>query len=300
MIAEATPDAPQQMVAAETRVRARMVPTEGADDDHQKVEVIPLEPTVNGQMPSPSSTPNVTENPSVPKIPFAAKLPSNPLMAEHLGGHMPEKNLGTKHAVAQPQIDAPRSVAPTPLDIVSSRLPESKPQTAAEALRDVGDFGASVSDKPQMQRPLPPAMPAVSPTASRPQTPEAKIVSQISTAISTASKDTVEIRLDPPELGRVIISITQTDSGLSATVTSEKAEIADLLRRHAELLSRELSKSGFSEASLQFSHRDQQQDRSTYEGDKTRFSSASPEQTEVTSTIEMILQSQSGSLDIRL
>ncbi len=300
VIAETTPDIPQQIVVAETTMLARNVPTEGADNEPQEVEVIPLAPAVNGQMPSPASTPNVTENPSIPKIPFATKLQGNSQVSEHPGGHTPEKNLDTKHAFAQPQINTPRSVAPAPVDIVSGKLPESKLRTAADVQRDFGDFGASISDKPQMQRPLPSAMPAVSPTASRPQAAEAKIVSQISTAISTTSKDTVEIRLDPPELGRVIISITQTDSGLSATVTSEKAEIADLLRRHAELLSRELSKSGFNEASLEFSHRDQQQDRSTFEDDKARFPSASPEQAEGTSTIEMILQSQSGSLDIRL
>jgi len=98
----------------------------------------------------------------------------------------------------------------------------------------------------------------------------------------------------------VIISITQNESGLSATVTSEKAEVADLLRRHSELLSRELSKSGFSDASLEFSHRDQREGRSIFDEYEALFSSVSPEQTEATSTIEAILQSQSGSLDIRL
>jgi len=98
----------------------------------------------------------------------------------------------------------------------------------------------------------------------------------------------------------VIISITQNDSGLAATVTSEKAEVADLLRRHAELLSRELSKSGFGEPFLEFSHKGQQDGRPNLKEDAGYFSATTPEDNEVVSTIETILQSQSGSLDIRL
>ncbi len=300
MVSGATIAEPPQMTTPETPEFTKPVSVKDVDVELRKVEGIPLEPTVKNQTPSPISTVNVAEKPPAPEGPFAINPRSNSHVPEQPVGQTPEMKLTTKHAVAQPEINPPRNDTPVSLGIAGEKLPEPKTQTASEVLRDLSDFGTSIADKPQVQRPLPPATSLVHPTAYRPQVTETKIVTQISTAISNTSKDTVEIRLDPPELGRVTISITQTDSGVSATVTSEKAEISDLLRRHAELLSRELSKSGFSEASLEFSHREKQQGRPTFEGGKAGLSSDSPEQAGAAATIEMIIRSQSGSLDIRL
>ena len=213
---------------------------------------------------------------------------------------MPESKFDSKPPLAQPETITQRPAAEVSRDIASTKPSETKLQFSGELQTDVGNFGLVISDKLQTQRPLQSIISATQPNPVQPQTAEAKVVLQISTVISNTSKGTVEIRLDPPELGRVIISITQSDSGLSATIISEKPEISDLLRRHAELLSRELSKSGFSETSLEFSHRDQQQERSAFEDGKVRFPQFSPEHVEETSAREIILQSQSGSLDIRL
>lgn len=294
------PDVPQQLVASEIVVRARILPPERADDAPPNVMAIPLGSPSNNKISHSTSTPNVVENASAAKTLLETKLPGSTQVAVQPSGQMVEKKFDSKPATAQSETIAPRSAAQASPDIASIKPPESKLQITAEVRSDVDTFGLGISDKPQVQRSLQTAMPVAQPNPGQPQTAEAKIALQISTAISNTSKDTVEIRLDPPELGRVIISITQSDSGLSATVTSEKAEVSDLLRRHAELLSRELAKSGFSEVSLEFSHRDHQQDRPTFEGDKAQPSSVSPEHAEVASAIEMTLQSQSGSLDIRL
>lgn len=64
----------------------------------------------------------------------------------------------------------------------------------------------------------------------------------------------LQLRLDPPELGRVEIHITPTEKGIvHAVVVAERAETHDLLRRHGELLARELGNAGYSDVSLSFS-----------------------------------------------
>jgi len=85
---------------------------------------------------------------------------------------------------------------------------------------------------------------------------QAAVIQQVSGAIAKLADGKVELRLDPPELGRVTISFSSTDSGISAQIIGEKQDIVDLLRRHAEIFSRELTKSGISDAALDFSFQD--------------------------------------------
>ena len=70
--------------------------------------------------------------------------------------------------------------------------------------------------------------------------------------MAAADSGTVEIRLDPPELGRVQIHLTPTDGGLQAVVLADRPETGDLLRRHAAELARELGEAGYGEVSLDF------------------------------------------------
>ncbi len=85
---------------------------------------------------------------------------------------------------------------------------------------------------------------------------QATVIQQVSGAIAKLADGKVELRLDPPELGRVTISFSSTDSGVSAQIVGEKQDIVDLLRRHAEIFSRELTKNGISGAALEFSFQD--------------------------------------------
>lgn len=64
----------------------------------------------------------------------------------------------------------------------------------------------------------------------------------------------VELRLDPPELGRVEIHLSHTEKGaLQATVVAERSDTQELMRRHGDLLARELSAAGYADVSLSFS-----------------------------------------------
>ena len=77
-------------------------------------------------------------------------------------------------------------------------------------------------------------------------------MSQIAVAVARATEHRIEIRLDPPELGRVQISLTPVDGGVQAVVLADRPETQDLLRRHAHALTQELADTGFGNVSLDF------------------------------------------------
>ncbi|WP_111430715.1 flagellar hook-length control protein FliK [Rhodobacteraceae bacterium DSL-40] len=79
------------------------------------------------------------------------------------------------------------------------------------------------------------------------------VAEQMGVAIGSARDGSVELRLDPPELGRVQIHMHTADDKVRAVVMAERPETQDLLRRHAELLTRDLSAAGFDRVSLDFS-----------------------------------------------
>lgn len=72
--------------------------------------------------------------------------------------------------------------------------------------------------------------------------------------LAAGAGGSVEIALDPPELGRVRLTLAPggSDSGLSVTVTAERPEALDLLRRQAGDLARELRALGYDSLSLAF------------------------------------------------
>ncbi|MEM9754619.1 MAG: flagellar hook-length control protein FliK [Pseudomonadota bacterium] len=65
-----------------------------------------------------------------------------------------------------------------------------------------------------------------------------------------------EIALDPPELGRVRVVVTEVAGGLSLTVSAERPETLDLFRRHAALLGAEFAREGLADARFEFSGND--------------------------------------------
>jgi flagellar hook-length control protein FliK len=75
---------------------------------------------------------------------------------------------------------------------------------------------------------------------------------QITTAIIQSAGRTTEISLNPEELGRVRISLTPADTGMTVTIISERLETADLMRRNIELLAREFTDLGYENLSFNF------------------------------------------------
>ena len=63
---------------------------------------------------------------------------------------------------------------------------------------------------------------------------------------------TVELSLDPPELGRIEIQIEVAEIGLKATLSAERSITTDMIRRQADLLQQELNDAGFKDVDIDF------------------------------------------------
>lgn len=99
----------------------------------------------------------------------------------------------------------------------------------------------------------PATTPAPAPfTHASPQAVASQIAVGVSGGSGSGGGDTVEIRLDPPELGKVQIRLEHHESGLKVTVMAERPDTQDFLRRHAAELSRELSGTGQNGVVLDF------------------------------------------------
>jgi hypothetical protein len=96
------------------------------------------------------------------------------------------------------------------------------------------------------------APPAVATPGCAVVQPEA-VTAQIRMGIARATGRRIEIRLDPPELGRVQIQLNPSERGVHAVILAERPEIGDLLRRHAEQLARDLAGAGYKDVTLEFS-----------------------------------------------
>lgn len=125
-----------------------------------------------------------------------------------------------------------------------------------------------------------------------------RVLGQISSAIAKVSDSRVEIRLDPPELGRVVMVITQNDAGVTAHLAAENSDIVDFLKRNAETFARELARAGFEGASLEFSKRDQQQEGTDMET-ADEYALTEADSTSAEGELPTI-QIQTDGLDIRL
>jgi flagellar hook-length control protein FliK len=62
----------------------------------------------------------------------------------------------------------------------------------------------------------------------------------------------VEVSLHPEELGRVRLSIAASEIGVSLHILAERPETLDMMRRHAEMLAKELGEIGFASIDLAF------------------------------------------------
>ncbi|MEM7523922.1 MAG: flagellar hook-length control protein FliK [Pseudomonadota bacterium] len=98
------------------------------------------------------------------------------------------------------------------------------------------------------------AAPSAPPTVSldRSAAQASSVAQQIAVAFTKTDRDAIDIRLDPPDLGRVNVTLSLGDDGARALVTAERQDVIDLIRRHGELLERDLSAVGFGQVTLEF------------------------------------------------
>ena len=145
----------------------------------------------------------------------------------------------------EPAREAPAKAAP-------AREPASGAFSSAAAPSQADPAAAAPFALPAAAPEAPWRLAAATPAQAAQTADPRAVVAQITVAASEAAGEgaRIEIRLDPVELGKLHISLTETEHGLTATVRVERPETMTLLRRHSDMLERELSAAGYGAVSL--------------------------------------------------
>lgn len=109
---------------------------------------------------------------------------------------------------------------------------------------------------------------------TQPRTPQATanpayVVKQIADAVRTSDKNVIEITMDPPELGRLRLTMNETAGVMNITISTEQSATSDLMRRHIELLRRDFVEMGYDSVSFSFEQDDMTGQRHSEQPDKT-------------------------------
>lgn len=159
----------------------------------------------------------------------------------------------------QPQRPTTAERASVPVTDTAARPHDNALKTGADLTQNLGITPATHTT-PTQSTAATHAAAAASPTpAPTPAVPVAGLAVEIA-AQSLAGKNRFEIRLDPPELGRIDVRLEiDNDGNVKSRLIVERAETLDMLRRDAPQLERALQQAGLktSDNALEFSLRDQ-------------------------------------------
>lgn len=164
---------------------------------------------------------------------------------EHRGTDRPLRTaeVSTKDAQRTEVRLVKRSVSPERSDLPKQMAPGQMPQEV-ESRASTGPVEPSLPRAEQAQKLLVPS--------AAPHTNMRSIARQVVQAFPAAQNGAIEIQLRPEELGHVRIQLTQLEHAMQVHVVAERGETLDLLRRHVELLQKELSTAGYSAGQFSF------------------------------------------------
>ena len=97
--------------------------------------------------------------------------------------------------------------------------------------------------------------------AELPRTAAAQILSALHDAPGT-----IDITLDPEELGRVTLSLDTDGNTITVHVTADRQDTADLIRRHVDILRAEARAAGFDDVAFDMSGGGASPDREAQDG----------------------------------
>ncbi|SLN44884.1 Flagellar hook-length control protein FliK [Roseovarius litorisediminis] len=100
---------------------------------------------------------------------------------------------------------------------------------------------------------------------------------QVAGAVHRAGADQpISLLLNPAELGRVKISMTTTDAGVSVTVVADRPETLDLMRRHIDVLAQEFRDIGYGSSQFSFGQSTSEHRSETQHGGQGQTLSVDP------------------------
>lgn len=136
--------------------------------------------------------------------------------------------------------------------------------------------------------------------------PATQIAHQVVTALRDMRADPgvpLDLALDPPELGRVRLSVTEVAGAMTLTITAERPETADLMRRHLALLSEEFARAGVEAPNVNISQDGGRQTRDHLDfGERNARSDPADEVMETIAETDrpVTTQAHAAGLDVRI
>ncbi|MEM0988338.1 MAG: flagellar hook-length control protein FliK [Pseudomonadota bacterium] len=254
--AEEAPNAPQPKVPAQPAVpvvrpavQAAQAPeaaqsaTEISDRATPKTVLQPVDDGAPKTVAAPISKDVVAPERRTEKSTTAAAVRANAGEAPLTGASSP--NLTEEGEISLPKVGVPKPALAENAAQRGDGKTTSFVQSTAE-----GGYQASTLATARTTQPTP-VLPTTMPIEMQAATVERQIAPQIVAAAGTrANGGVVEVLLDPPELGRLEITIELNEQHLRATISAERQATGDLLRRHLDLLSQQFAEAGFGQVDL--------------------------------------------------
>ncbi|GAA6180587.1 hypothetical protein NBRC116594_20250 [Shimia sp. NS0008-38b] len=80
----------------------------------------------------------------------------------------------------------------------------------------------------------------------------AYVVRQLADAVKMSDKNLIELAMDPPELGKVRMSMSETSGVMTVTIAAENQATTELMRRHIDMLRKDFMELGYESVSFSF------------------------------------------------
>jgi flagellar hook-length control protein FliK len=157
--------------------------------------------------------------------------------AVHVTAGRPARDSAAKD-VAQPAVQI--AAAPASVPEIDPAVPDLEPTLSQ------GERSAHTSTR--LDAPSPQAPPQ---QAAQPLSRAAAL--QVADALPRPGQPTIDITLNPEELGRVRLSVSGSETGLVVSILADRPETMDLIRRHLDMLSDQYRAQGFDAVRFEFS-----------------------------------------------
>ena len=166
--------------------------------------------------------------------------------------------------VASPVLTGAQALADRPMTVAHASPNAATANNAPRQVPDPGVFAPNAAlasiPVPTQTHPIVPAPTAVdvAPAAHALHGLPKGLAPTLIHAATHPADGRAEVTLDPVELGKVRFALTQIGDQLQVTLTVQRPETLDLLRRHAEDLRQEFREAGFASSTFTFNHWGQQ------------------------------------------
>lgn len=203
-----------------------------------------------------------------------------------LNGQNPRAENGTL-AEADLELAAPRPQAPAAgtaaqnwqSRAMADHLNVATPAPAGGAPIDAVTQAISAADPTigSLEELAPRAMASAQEAASQaklaqPAPASAQVVRQLADAVRTsaAGDNMIELTMDPPELGRLRMTLSEASGLMTVTIAAENQATTELMRRHIDMLRKDFQELGYQDVAFSF----EQGDRGSQHGAQSDWSSS--------------------------